>query len=608
MNFFKKFFLKSYTIDLTVTSSSGFHLRPVAQFVSAAKNYDEDIQATFNGKTVSAKAVNSLLSLGLEKGNIFTLTTKGKSASKVLDDLKCVFNDLMNNDTEQTSIQKKKQHYDSKVIEGDIICEGIGIGPIYPYESKEFYKATDKTFDEAFSYSITELENLYESHKAQNSANIYLAQKELLLSLSSTNQTLESFEHKISQECKALKGNKHEIKIADYQDLLRRIKTYLGYSYSLSFPETPFILIADDLLPSDIVALEKSSAIAVILKQTSPASHTAILLRSAGLVSLIIDTDITNIQKNVIVDATAGVLLLSPTNSDLEKAQKLQHLHDAQKLQANDKRHNHALTKIGKHIHVFTNVSDVASAKLAKDEGAEGIGLLRTEFLFTQTKPTLTQQVSAYENIFSLFEDITVRTLDVGGDKALPYLDIPFENNPFLGLRGIRLFHTHPKILEEQLHAILLASNGKKIKIMFPMVSTVEEFTKAKDFTKEIAIKHKIDISNIQFGIMIEVPSVLFLMQSFNKVVDFYSIGTNDLTQYLFATERTHPLLKTDVLSPVVFEAINSIIKHATKPVSICGELASHTKAIEKLINLGLNTLSVTPKSVAQTKERIRNV
>lgn len=196
----------------------------------------------------------------------------------------------------------------------------------------------------------------------------------------------------------------------------------------------------------------------------------------------------------------------------------------------------------------------------------------------------------------------------MGGDKALPYLHIPLEDNPFLGIRGVRLFRTHPEILEEQLHAIFIASQGKKIKIMFPMVSTVEEFTKAKGFAKDMAHKHSIDISHISFGIMIEVPSVLFLIEAFNEVVDFYSIGTNDLTQYLFAVERTHPLLKVDELSPVVFSALETVVNQATKPVSICGELAANTDAINKLINLGLTTLSVSPKSIAQTKEQIRHV
>ena len=187
-------------------------------------------------------------------------------------------------------------------------------------------------------------------------------------------------------------------------------------------------------------------------------------------------------------------------------------------------------------------------------------------------------------------------------------MTLPKEENPFLGIRGVRLFKTHPEIIEEQLQAIFLASKNRSLKIMFPMISSVEEFNEAKHFSQEVAKKHQLDIAQLQFGIMIEVPSVLFLIKAFNEVVDFYSIGTNDLTQYLFAIERTHPTLKADALSPVIFDAIETITNQATKPVSICGELAANKNAVPKLLNLGIETLSVSPKSIAQTKETIRYV
>jgi len=162
--------------------------------------------------------------------------------------------------------------------------------------------------------------------------------------------------------------------------------------------------------------------------------------------------------------------------------------------------------------------------------------------------------------------------------------------------------------MAEQLQAIFIASNNRGLKIMFPMISSVEEFNEAKHFAQQVAKKHQLDIAHIQFGIMIEVPSVLFLMEALNEVVDFYSIGTNDLTQYLFAIERTHPTLKADALSSVLFDAVETIVKKTTKPVSICGELAANKAAIPKLLNLGVETLSVSPKSIAQTKEEIRHV
>jgi phosphocarrier protein FPr len=323
---------------------------------------------------------------------------------------------------------------------------------------------------------------------------------------------------------------------------------------------------------------------------------------------MITDTIKLTQNKTVILDTHSGVVVQNPSKDDFEKARVQQQQDLAAKTLSGKKRFEPAITQQGKYINVLANIADTHTAIIAKEEGAEGVGLLRSEFLFKSVKPTLDEQYKAYKEIFNLFIDITVRTLDVGGDKALPYLHIPPEENPFLGVRGVRLFYTHPEILEEQLHAIFLAAGDKSIKIMFPMVSTVEEFIYAKSFSKNIAQKHSLDISHHLFGIMVEVPSVLFLLDGFNEVVDFYSIGTNDLTQYLFATERTHASLKVDELSPVIFAAIETIVTKATKPVSICGELAANKDAIDKLLAIGIETLSVSPKSIAQTKEEIRHV
>jgi phosphocarrier protein FPr len=257
---------------------------------------------------------------------------------------------------------------------------------------------------------------------------------------------------------------------------------------------------------------------------------------------------------------------------------------------------------------VLSNITDEESAKSAKEEGAEGVGLFRTEFLFNNKKPTFDAQVSAYEKVFSYFDDVTIRTLDVGGDKNLSYINIPHEKNPFLGIRGVRLFQTDPQIIEEQIHAILSASNGKPIKIMFPMISTTEEFIHAKEFCLLVAEKYTLSTKHVKFGIMVEVPSVLFLIDALNELVDFYSIGTNDLAQYLFAIDRTHETLEIDLLSPVLFQVIETLVKKVNKPLSICGELAAYPEAIPKLITLGIETLSVSPKRIAQTKKEIRNV
>ena len=608
MSFFKNLFSKPQTKQLSITSNNGFHLRPVAQFVSLAKTYSCQVTATFKDKTVDAKGVNSLLSLSLEKGDSFTLITKGKKAEEALAQLHTLFETLMHNDKEVKQIEKEIYSYEGSAIEGDIISEGIAIAHLYNYTAKEILQKSDLNFQEALHKSMDELEALYTTHQKNDTATIYLAQKELLASLGQKSQTLTDLEQLVEKESQQLLGTKLDSKRSDYQDLLQRVKKHLGVELKVTFPDTPFILLADDLLPSQIDTLAKTKVSGVILKETSANSHTAILLRGAGITSLIADTTQLLADTKVILDAHSGAVVYAPSSNDLQQATKRLQKDEAQKALASTKRFENATTSKGKHIKILANVSDVSSAKMAKEEGAEGIGLLRSEFLFKEEKPTLEVQTRAYEEIFTLFDDITVRTLDIGGDKALPYMELPKEENPFLGIRGVRLFQTHPEIMVEQLQAIFLASKNRALKIMFPMISSVEEFNTAKHFAQEVAKKHQLDIAQLQFGIMIEVPSVLFLMETFNEVVDFYSIGTNDLTQYLFAIERTHPTLKVDELSPVLFDAIETIVKKATKPVSICGELAANKQAISKLLNLGIETLSVSAKSVAQTKEEIRHV
>jgi phosphocarrier protein FPr len=608
MSLLKNLFYKPLSTQLTVTSSNGFHLRPVAKFSSLAKSFSCQITATFKHKTVDTKQVNSLLSLSLERGDTFTLIVQGKKADDALEKLQLLFETLMQGETEIKKIEKTSYNYEGHTIEGEIISEGIAISTAYTYTTKEIQHKSEMNFKDALHKSIEDLEILYNKHKDDDNTGIYLAQKELLSSLGENCETLKKLEQRIEKESKRLAGTKLASKISDYQDILLRVKKYLGLEVEVTFPNSPFILLCNDLLPSEIDHLLKTKVAGVILKETSINSHTAILLRAAGICSLIADTQELVEEETLILDADAGVIVQAPSTDDIKKATARLEEYNGQKALSSTKRFESATTQNGKQINVLANVADINSAKTAKEEGAEGIGLLRSEFLFTSEKPSIEKQHQAYKAIFDLFDDITVRTLDVGGDKALPYIQMPSEENPFLGVRGVRLFETHPELLEDQLQAIFLAAEDKPIKIMFPMVSSVEEFTKAKSFAQNVAKKLQLDIPHIKFGIMIEVPSVLFLLESFNSEVDFYSIGTNDLAQYLFATERTHTLLKIDALSPVIFSAIETIISKAKKPVSICGELAANKNAIPNLLNLGIETLSVSPKSIAQTKETIRYV
>jgi len=240
---------------------------------------------------------------------------------------------------------------------------------------------------------------------------------------------------------------------------------------------------------------------------------------------------------------------------------------------------------------------------------------LRTEFLFTKKRPTVEEQTKAYSEIFKLFDEVTVRTLDIGGDKSLPYIDIAKEDNPFLGVRGIRFSLQEQTLFKEQLLAILVGSmtisddkTTPIIKIMFPMISTIKEFMEAKKIALDIAEDNNISLKNIEFGIMLEVPSVIFALKEFDKLVDFYSIGTNDLTQYLFAIERTHPTLSVDANSHMLMSALKQIKETTQKPISICGELAGVDEATKQLIDMVYESLSVSSKLIPSLKEKIRKI
>ncbi|WP_309497377.1 HPr family phosphocarrier protein [Sulfurovum sp.] len=604
MSLFSGLFSKALSTQLTVTSSNGFHLRPVAQFASLAKSYVCQITASTDDKNADAKSVTTLLSLSLDRGDTFTLQTKGKNAQAAMDALETLFLTLMSEDKVYQEAEKTVSNYSGDVLKGAVISRGIAIAKTYTYQTESLQHKSDVGFQEALHTSLNALERAQKSDRS----GIYLAQKELLIALGKNNQNLETFEAQIEEESKQLLGTKLEAKRADYSDILQRVKKHMGLEIKVIFPDIPFILLGDDLLPSEIDVLAHTQVQGVVLKRTSLNAHTAILLRAAGIPSLIADKDTLVENETVILDTYAGLVVRNPAEADIAKAEALIQKHTAQKEQSASKRFNTAETRSGKRVHVLANITDLKTAGDAKAEGAEGVGLFRTEFLFKEEKPTFEMQVRAYKEVFDHFDNTTIRTLDVGGDKALPYIKLDKEENPFLGIRGIRLFKTHPELMQEQLLAILTAAQNRKIKVMFPMVSSVSEFIEVKTLAQKLALEKSIEISNIQFGIMIEVPSTLFLLDHFNQEVDFYSIGTNDLTQYLFAIERTHSTLDTDPLSSVVFDALKLIMDKTKKPVSICGELASNTEAIPKLIDLGIETLSVSAKSIAETKEEIRHV
>lgn len=619
MNFFKKLFSKPQppiqTI-LTITSANGFHLRPIAKFVNEVKKFDATIQISSKEQTVIATQVPKLLSLSLEKGETFILESIGNEAKEANEYLSNFFKELMLDDPIIEPIIQDDEKYESATIKGITINRGVVIAPLAEYETHELSQdvSIKTSIKEAIKLSKDELYELYQKNKTKDEAQIFLAQKELISSdiFRYNCPNIKTFRTIIKEQIRKLENTKFESRILDYLDIQQRVLSHLGISSILKLPDTPYILLADDLLPSDIIKLTNTPIKGLILQKGTPTSHASILLRSFEIPSMIVTKTI-RLSQEVILDANSGDLILSPSPHDVHKAQIKQKLLKIQQQQSYENRFKPSITKDKKKIQVLANVTDLASAKEAKENGANGIGLLRTEFLFAQNKPTLDEQIQTYQEIFELFPHITIRTLDIGGDKSLPYINIRKEDNPFLGIRGIRFSLQEKELFAEQLLAIFKASmlvtrKAQIIRIMFPMVSDIHEFQEAKRIAVNIAKIHHINLNNLQFGIMLEVPSVIFALKEFDQLVDFYSIGTNDLTQYLFAIERTHPTLTANATSPILMNALQQIVKTTQKPISICGELAGIEEATEPLLKMGYETLSVSAKLIPALKERIRNV
>jgi phosphocarrier protein FPr len=616
MNFLNYFFNtpKPILTQLTVTSKNGFHLRPIARFIHEAKQFESSISLITKSQEVPATQVPAILALGLGYNDNFQLKTQGKDAAKASEYLTNFFQELMQDDKEIKQVEQDEEHYEADTIEGTTISKGIAIGTLVNYfkHTTTYHREGNLSFEEALTQTAEDLEALYEANKPQEEAEIFLAQKALLAS-----ELFQKNFANIDEEIQKLENTKFQSRIADYRDLKKRIESHMGINTEFKLPDESIdsIVVAGELFPSEVEELSKMKAVkGVILNQGSSTSHVAILLRSFNIPSMIAHAKIDSSGEyyDSILDASAGIFVDVPSENDFEKAQKRQEAYQTTQNQSFAKRFEPTQTKAGKSIKVLANITDVNSAKEAKEQGAEGVGLLRTEFLFTEIKPSIEEQTKAYKEIFELFEEITIRTLDIGGDKSLPYIHIDKENNPFLGIRGIRFSFQDEPLFKEQLIAILNAvgsiSSNKQIKIMFPMVSTPDEFKRAKATAISLAEEHEINIDNVQFGIMLEVPSVIFALKEFDKLVDFYSIGTNDLTQYLFAIERTHPILKTDPSSPIVMNALKQIIETTNKPISICGELAGLEEATKELIKMGYETLSVSSNLIPNLKERIRHV
>ena len=412
---------------------------------------------------------------------------------------------------------------------------------------------------------------------------------------------------------------------ADLKDVGKRwLKNILGIRMKdLSNLDPETVVVAYDLTPSDTAQLDLKNAVGFITEIGGKTSHSAIMARSLELPAVVGVKDALKEMADgasIVMNGEVGEIIIEPDAEILKDYTEKREAYLKEKEELKKLIDEEAVTADGHKVELWGNIGSPEDIDAVLEAGATGVGLYRTEFLFMNSDhlPTEEEQYKAYRVVAEKLQGkpVTIRTMDIGGDKELPYMDLPKELNPFLGWRAIRISLVKQDIFKTQLRAILRASAYGQVKIMYPMVTSINEVRKANEILDECKreldeIGKKYD-KDIKVGIMVETPSVAIISYKFAKEVDFFSIGTNDLTQYFLAVDRGNELVASlyDSFNPAVLEAIQKVIDAGHDrniSVSMCGEFAGDRRATEVLLGMGLDAFSMSASSVLQVKKKIRS-
>ncbi len=647
-------------VEVVLKNAHGLHARPAARFVQLASKFDAEILVTnlTNQKgPVSAKSLNALATLGALRDHRIRIMARGKQATEALEALHRLVEERFG---EPVGVAEAKpisepsapivtETEEAGILVGLPVSDGVTVAPLYHYESLPPAVPSEKTADPE-----TEWKRLLEVIEKVRHA-IQMRHREMLARIGAEEAAI--FEaHALllddpdllqparqlifDQRYNAARAWKSSVEavVAQYQRLedpyLRQraldvqdvgnqvLRALSGEIHEKVIFEHPVILVADELTPTETAQLDLEHIQGIVTLSGGPTSHSAILARSLGIPAVTgLSPAIKRLRQNTLLglDGFQGRVWVEPDEEvqrELETKRK-RWLEERQKLQETSLQP--AMTRDGLRIEVVANAGNLADAQLAAKNGAEGVGLLRTEFLFLtrQTPPSEEEQFQAIRDIGLALKGkpVIVRTLDVGGDKPLPYIPMEPEANPFLGVRALRLSLQQPDLFRTQLRAILRAGALTPLRIMFPMVASLEEVEQAREFLaqvhNELAQEGTAHAWPIETGIMVEIPSAAIKAEALASVVDFFSIGTNDLTQYTLAAERGNPRLAylADALHPAVLRLIEQVVQaaHAVgKWVGVCGELAGETEAVPILVGLGVDELSVNPAGIPKVKALIR--
>lgn len=537
------------------------------------------------------------------------------------------------------------------VVKGKSVFSGITMGPLALFHrntvstAKRRIKDTDaevERFQEARLASIEQLKDMYEKavqkvgeeeaavfevHQMMLDDDDYIDNIVTLISQKKINAeaAVEETAQQFSEMFRSMDDAYMKERAADVLDISRRIQVQLCGGEANDFSAYDgVILAADDLAPSETLQLDTDKILGFVTSGGSTNSHTAILARTLGITAVVntgtqLHTDVEG--KTVIVDGFTGTVYLDPDSATLDKMKKKQAEAEERKIRLEAYRGKESVTIDGYKVNVFANIGNPDNVPQALANDAEGIGLFRSEFLYLEnaTYPTEEQQFEAYKKTVEMMggKTVVIRTLDIGADKKVDYFDLKAEENPAMGMRAIRICLTRPTLFKTQLRALCRASAYGKIAIMFPMIISVDEVRRSRELLRQVQneLRHEgiaFDES-MEVGIMIETPAAALISDELAKEVDFFSIGSNDLTQYTLAIDRQQTDLDNffDPRHPALLRLIEMTVKNGHKEgiwVGICGELGADLSLTEDFLRMGVDELSVSPPSVLPLREKIGSI
>lgn len=642
-------------LQIIVPNKQGLHARPAAKLIEIVNRFDASALVSINGKKpVSASSISQVGTLGAKKGEVLDFVLFGKEADQ-LEKVLIDFRDANFGDDDQEIVQPIKKIVKAEssdvAIHGIAASEGIAVGkslwfrkelPIITKENIEdanheiflLHQSIDRVSNELeiiqkkISHDLTkEKAEIFDYHK------LLLQDQDLLKEVEDTvrNEKINvafvwsSQIKKLEAEYLAMDSAYLQERAADVVEVGNKVLVeLLGLPKKKIVLTQACIIVTDELGPAETMELDLNLVQGIITKTGGETSHSAILSRSLGIPAIVaVGEQIEQIQdgEEIAIDGTTGDIWTANHIDVIADLRKRKEIEQAERQESLAKAKAPAVTQDGKTYQIVANISGPKEAKISYENGAEGVGLYRTEFLFMNREeaPSEEEQYQAYKAVCESMKGypVTIRTLDVGGDKPIPYLDIPTENNPFLGLRGIRYCLQDSELFKTQLRAICRVSAEYDVRVMYPMVGVIEEVLSANELLHEVQAdlnKEGIAFSKkMKVGVMIEVPSTIFFIPQLAKELDFLSIGTNDLTQYLLALDRDNNSVAKyhSPFHPAVLEAIREIINRSKKAgieVSMCGELAGNAKATNLLIGLGLEKFSMNSPAIPKVKELIRAI